>query len=113
MTDTKFPAQFAGNLLSVSGFAPRETLTPGRVPQKPLSTRCHYLGAGGRLCEHKRVANPGLTWTDTEFPAQFAGNWLSVPGFAPRDPQKPLSTRCHYLGAACRLANISESQTRD
>jgi hypothetical protein len=20
--------------------------------------------------------------TDTEFPAQFAGNWLSVPGFA-------------------------------
>src|ERR1035438_713137 len=22
---------------------------------------------------------------DTEFPAQFAGNWLSVPGFAPRD----------------------------
>jgi hypothetical protein len=23
--------------------------------------------------------------TDTEFPAQFAGNWLSVPGFAPRD----------------------------
>src|ERR1019366_6236568 len=25
-TDTKFPAQFAGNWLSVSGFAPRETL---------------------------------------------------------------------------------------
>src|ERR1039458_9771388 len=23
--------------------------------------------------------------TDTKFPAQFAGNWLSVPGFAPRD----------------------------
>jgi len=23
--------------------------------------------------------------TDTEFPAQFAGNWLSVPGFARRD----------------------------
>src|ERR1039457_2281244 len=23
--------------------------------------------------------------TDTRFPAQFAGNWLSVPGFAPRD----------------------------
>jgi hypothetical protein len=22
--------------------------------------------------------------TDTKFPAQFAGNWLSVPGFAPR-----------------------------
>src|ERR1035438_8374633 len=31
------------------------------------------------------VANPGLTWTDTKFPAHFAGNWLSVPGFAPRD----------------------------
>jgi hypothetical protein len=25
--------------------------------------------------------------TDTKFPAQFAGNWLSVPGFAPRDMQ--------------------------
>jgi hypothetical protein len=23
--------------------------------------------------------------TDTKFPAQFAGNWLSVPGFAPRE----------------------------
>ena len=23
--------------------------------------------------------------TDTKFPAQFAGNWLSAPGFAPRD----------------------------
>ena len=23
--------------------------------------------------------------TDTKFPAQFAGNWLSVPGFAPWD----------------------------
>jgi hypothetical protein len=23
--------------------------------------------------------------TDTRFPAQFAGSWLSVPGFAPRD----------------------------
>ena len=23
--------------------------------------------------------------TDTKFPAQSAGNWLSVPGFAPRD----------------------------
>src|ERR1035438_6846618 len=30
---------------------------------------------------------PHLAWvkpgTDTKFPAQFAGNWLSVPGFAP------------------------------
>src|ERR1035441_8000621 len=37
--------------------------------------------------------------TDTKFPAQFAGNWLSVPGFAPRDmlpvrrAPKRLSTR--------------------
>jgi hypothetical protein len=23
--------------------------------------------------------------TDTKFPARFAGNWLSVPGFAPRE----------------------------
>jgi hypothetical protein len=36
--------------------------------------------------------------TDTEFPAQFAGNWLSVPGFARGIccpfvvPPKPLST---------------------
>jgi hypothetical protein len=29
--------------------------------------------------------------TDTEFPAQFAGNWLSVPAFAPRDM---LPVRC-------------------
>jgi hypothetical protein len=28
------------------------------------------------------LCNPG---TGTEFPAQFAGNWLPVPGFAPRD----------------------------
>jgi hypothetical protein len=27
--------------------------------------------------------------TDTEFPAHFAGNWLSVPGFAPRDTPLP------------------------
>src|ERR1035438_5068678 len=31
----------------------------------------------GRCAEVRR--KPG---TDTEFPAQFAGNWLSVPGFA-------------------------------
>src|ERR1035438_7771980 len=29
--------------------------------------------------------------TDTKFPAHFAGNWLSVPGFAPRDM---LPVRC-------------------
>src|ERR1017187_2238298 len=29
--------------------------------------------------------------TDTKFPAHFAGNWLSVPGFAPRDM---LAVRC-------------------
>ena len=28
------------------------------------------------------IRKPG---TDTKFPAQFAGNWLSVPGFAPRE----------------------------
>jgi hypothetical protein len=27
--------------------------------------------------------------TDTEFPSQFAGNWLSVPGFASRDTLSP------------------------
>ena len=37
--------------------------------------------------------------TDAKFPAQFAGNWLSVPGFAPGIccpfvvPPKRLSTR--------------------
>jgi hypothetical protein len=37
-------------------------------------------GRGQLAAEMRR--KPG---TDTEFPAQFAGNWLSVPGFAPRD----------------------------
>jgi hypothetical protein len=27
----------------------------------------------------------GKPGTDTGFPAQFAGNWLSVPGFVPRE----------------------------
>ena len=27
---------------------------------------------------------PGTDRTDTKFPAHFAGNWLSVPGFAPQ-----------------------------
>jgi hypothetical protein len=47
----------------------------------PTPTRPRVLNRfGGRWAEMRR--KPG---TDTKFPAQFAGNWLSVPGFAPRD----------------------------
>src|SRR5450759_949725 len=35
--------------------------------------------------------------TDTELPAQFAGNWLSVPGFAPR-------IRSPFIGSPIRLS---------
>ena len=49
----------------------------------------------------RKCRKPG---TDTRFPAQFAGNWLSVPGFAPRDtlrlavsPQKRLSTLVRFV----------------
>src|ERR1035441_7042641 len=58
-TDTKFPAQFAGNWLSVPGFAPRENATPGRVPPEPLGTRAAARKAGGTsrvvlsLCTHR------------------------------------------------------------
>ena len=38
-TDTKFPAQFSGNWLSVPGFAPRETLRLAVSPPKRLRTR--------------------------------------------------------------------------
>src|ERR1017187_5290856 len=47
-TDTKIPAQFAGNWLSVPGFAPPGNATPGRVPRKPLSTRCDSRRDRGR-----------------------------------------------------------------
>src|ERR1019366_2838812 len=48
-----------------------------------ISLRFHYATVGGVL---NRFGKPG---TDTKLPAQFAGNWLSVPGFAPRDTLRP------------------------
>src|ERR1035441_5888715 len=45
----------------------------------------------------RSFSKPG---TDTKFPAQFAGNWLSVPGFAPREMRPPtalLPDRKHRL----------------
>src|ERR1035441_4675924 len=33
----------------------------------------------------RRAAIRRKPGTDTKFPARFAGNWLSVPGFAPRE----------------------------
>src|ERR1019366_3384824 len=37
--------------------------------------------------------------TDTKFPAQFAGNWLSVPGFAPRETH-PAAVLVHSTSPA-------------
>src|SRR5450755_611156 len=49
-------------------------IDPGRIRGQTLSyPRPTFLAAKRR--------KPG---TDTKFPVQFAGNWLSVPGFAPR-----------------------------
>ena len=45
----------------------------GLPPNRRLTTRAELVDEAGK---------PG---TDTKFPAQFAGNWLSVPGFSPRD----------------------------
>src|ERR1035441_8422088 len=36
-------------------------------------------------CHSNRYPVRRKPGTDTKFPAQFAGNWLSVPGFAPRE----------------------------
>ena len=35
--------------------------------------------------------------TDTKFPAHFAGNWLSVPGFAPWELLRPPPKRSTHL----------------
>src|ERR1019366_9502776 len=43
----------------------------------------------------KRAAIRRKPGTDTKFPAQFAGNWLSVPGFA---SQEMLPPRCRPRG---------------
>ena len=48
--------------------------------------------------------------TDTKFPAQFAGNWLSVPGFAPRDRKHAPATKSPFEGhsaAEIRHGDIS------
>src|ERR1022692_2960905 len=55
------------------------------IMQPPKSPR-YLSGFGGRRAAIRR--KPG---TDTKFPAQFAGNWLSVPGFALRNM---LPVRC-------------------
>src|ERR1017187_5347237 len=50
-----------------------------RCPWTIRRRRClAVFGKAGRQMRRK----PG---TDTKFPAQFAGNWLSVPGFALRE----------------------------
>src|ERR1019366_8986060 len=49
-TDTKFPAQFAGNWLSVPGVCPTGNATPGCVSPKPFSTRYSAASAGRLSC---------------------------------------------------------------
>jgi hypothetical protein len=57
--------------------------------------------------------------TDTKFPAQFAGNWLSVPGFAPRETlrlavsPKPLSTPVTVLLLGAKFGIIISSNNED
>ena len=41
------------------------------------------------------LCKPG---TGTEFPAQFAGNWLPVPGFAKRTPRQKVPPYFHPPG---------------
>src|ERR1022692_4237292 len=52
--------------------------------------------------------------TDTKFPAQFAGNWLSVPGFAPREMlpvRRAPKTVNHPTGGRIMLATDSKVAT--
>src|ERR1019366_4916602 len=57
-------------------FSFSKDMDSGDVNVATISLRFHYATVGGVL---NRFGKPG---TDTKFPAQFAGNWLSVPGFA-------------------------------
>src|ERR1035438_8280543 len=43
----------------------------------------YYVGRPDSSGRYRAGAIRRKPGTDTKFPAQFAGNWLSVPGFAP------------------------------
>src|ERR1035438_9566240 len=52
--------------------------------------------------------------TDTKFPAQFAGNWLSVPGFVPRvmlPVRLAPKTANHSTGGRIMIATDSKVAT--
>src|ERR1019366_8317015 len=72
-TDTKFPAQFAGNWLSVPGFAPRDMLPIRRAPKT-----VKYGKRAGSLVARAFVGDLGTDGAASEFPAKGAGNpWQS------------------------------------
>src|ERR1039457_3622685 len=89
-TDTKFPAQFAGNWLSVPGFAPRETLRPAIVPPSafPSTAQCPTIATMHRVClslflaaaafSQTTIVNPGFE--EGELGSVPAG-WFLPPGF--------------------------------
>src|ERR1035438_2467476 len=82
-TDTKFPAQFAGNWLSVG-----VGLRPAKFHEKlPLRRRCPP-GTDETAMDFRRLL-PEIRWQSRLSPVSRTGspNWLfaPVPGFAPRE----------------------------
>ena len=97
------PAQFALDAPFEAG-SRGTTLLPG---QETLHWR---RARPGRVAHHPhRARDHG--WTDTEFPAQFAGNCLSVPGFTPREilrpSPRPNSPRDRGRASSCRPGTSS------
>src|ERR1035438_4298655 len=70
----------------------RRRRSPSAAPRTRLSVATSLLSKYDTSTDRRR--KPG---TDTQFPARFAGNWLSVPGFAPRDTP-PLVLRLGDVG---------------
>ena len=93
-TDTKFPAQFAGNWLSVPGLAPRVTPLRGLVSAKPLITPEATARPAPRAGKIARVAPQPNLDTRTEMGPATHPAWRRVQ--LARHPKRPHSL--DYIG---------------